>query len=194
MTNSPSNILIVGDSYAKPRVAGASGTNTDDGDQSKSYPALLAIVSQGVSGTTAQQWQADEGGMLSKARATTADVLIMSLLGNDAFLAASSGNPMIAAMDIIADLAALTSVVKTLGRKRNLVILYPDPFNGSNEEYVVGLPVLNGLIRDVWGRSGLAHEIVDLREITAPGDFNGVDIHMTASGHAKVAAYLGGAI
>jgi hypothetical protein len=106
----------------------------------------------------------------------------------------SSGNPAIAAMDIIADIAALTSVVKALARNRNLVILYPDPFAGGNMQYNVGLPILNGLIRDVWGRSGVAHEFVDLREITSPAGFNGTDIHMMASAQSQVAAYLGGVL
>jgi lysophospholipase L1-like esterase len=178
-------ILVIGDSYSAAREA---DTGLDRG-----WPEALGIdvgYRQAVSGSTAQQWAANLGNRLSTAQATQSDIVIMSLLGNDAFAALATGgvDPAKAA----AGLAHLEQVFNAVKRKRTIVLLYPDPFSGVNKEFRVGTPILNAAVRYACGpdSGSIGAEFLDLGTVLKPEHFNGTDIHPTIEGHKVLAAAL----
>jgi len=182
-----SDILVVGDSYSAAREG---DTGLDLG-----WPDVMGIdhaKRQAVSGSTAAQWAADFGGRLTQALNTPSDVLILSLLGNDAFAALAAGFNLLTAEQVEKAYVSLHAVVAQLceGRQRSIVLLYPDPFNGRNSQYDVGLPLLNGAIRSACAVQAHAIEFVDLGEWLTPGDFNGTDMHPTRAGHQIIAQNL----
>lgn len=177
-------VVIIGDSYSAAREA---DTGLDRG-----WPSQLNLHSLAVSGSTAAQWASDLNGWLTKAKAAVGDVLIASLLGNDAFGLVGQGIPslpiiMAEAGKIDDDLFQVFSAMK---RATNYVLLYPDAFAGRNQEYNIGLPILNSTLASVATRAIPAVQLVDLGKILGPSDFNGSDIHPTVAGHAKIAAYF----
>lgn len=179
-------ILVVGDSYSAAREG---DTGLDRG-----WPVDLGVTDgfrQGVSGSTAGQWASDLNGMLTKGKATQSDVLILSLLGNDAFAIESQGfsNISLSMAEASRAVGEFKSVLKSLQRPETFILLYPDPFNGAHEDFNAALPVLRGAIREAVSQfQGIT--LVDLSAILEPSDFNGSDIHPIQSGHAKIAAHF----
>ena len=148
-------VLVVGDSWAS---AVEGDTKKDAG-----WPDILGVdpeYQQGVGGTTAYQWSHDHNGMLTKARETECDTLIVSLMGNDARAALSDGK--VTHDEVLTALGSMRNVLNWLCRKRTFVILYADPFSGKNTQSRAGIPILNAAIRFVV--QGDAH-FIDLGEI-----------------------------
>lgn len=181
------SVLICGDSYSAAREG---DTGLDAG-----WAAMLlgaqSPFRQGVSGSTALQWNIAETGYLERAVTTQSDVLIISLLGNDAFaLEGEVSNPAQLLQDVAKSYGAFESVLARLKRKETYVLLYPDAFNGQNQAYNIGLPMLNGAIKSAVYSVDKSIQCVDLGQILSPSDFNGKDIHPIHSGHLKIAAYF----
>lgn len=80
------NILVIGDSWASAYEA--------DTKQDAGWPEIMGIpvdLRQGISGSTAIEWAANEDGRFGWAIGTEARIVIISLLGNDARAAVSDG-------------------------------------------------------------------------------------------------------
>lgn len=179
-----SRILVIGDSYSSALEA---GSRLDRG-----WPHFLGIPPanrQAVAGSTAEQWANDHEQRLSFAMRTNADVVILSLLGNDAF--AVMADNVLTAPEISTSLLCLRRVVTALknnGSRRIVVLLYPDPFCGLRPEFEVAVPILNGAIRAAC--IGVGVQFFDLSLIMDAGDFDGRDIHPVQTGHEKIADNL----
>jgi hypothetical protein len=160
----------------------AAGSGIDRG-----WPTILGIHSQAVSGSTAAQWASDANGWLTTAKNTPSEVLILSLLGNDAFAIAQSGFNFAAAAAASTEFAFVLSALR---RAENYVLLYPDPYSGKNQEFNEGWPILNSAIAGL--SVGVIPDVtlVHLGDILAPSDFNGVNMHPILSGHQKIADYF----
>ena len=118
-------LLVVGDSWAS---AYRSDTRRDDG-----WPEAIGLpaeLRQGVDGSTAVQWSADFNGMLSRALATDADGVVISLGGNDAVAIKSDSSNLPGKVD--AARRALGDVVTKFqnkyGKDRVWVLLYANPW------------------------------------------------------------------
>lgn len=174
--------LVVGDSWSAAREA---DTGRDAG-----WPDIMGIpaeLRQAVAGSTAAQWAADFEGRLSRAVNTSADVLVMSLLGNDAFAAIADGT--VTTDEVVTGLQHLRAVVSRLLRQRTIVLLYADPFCGANPQTAMAVPMLNGAIRTaLWG---LPVVFADTGAWLKPEHFDARDIHPTRAGYAVIAAELG---
>jgi lysophospholipase L1-like esterase len=171
-------VLVVGDSWSSAVVAG-------EGDRA-GWPLILGIpddMRQAVSGSTAAQWSADFDGRLTKATQTPADVVIISLLGNDAFAALADG--VATPQEIIAGVKALQHVIETVRKPRTIVLLYADPFCGSDIRKAIACSLLNVAIGTAVP-DGV--EALDLRTVLGSQHFDGVDIHPTRAGHEAIAA------
>lgn len=179
-----SRILVIGDSYAEGK----------EGDTGKKlgWPDIMGIpmeLRQGIGGSMASEWYANKGDRLHRAINTPSDVLIVSLLGNDA--QNSDATPV----QIIVGIEELNSIVGRLSNsdgmfpKKTFVFLYPDPFLGKSTKTRLMIPLLNRAIRIAcWG---LKVDFIDLSVIlTDPKCFTGKDIHPTRYGHQLIANYL----
>lgn len=170
--------LVIGDSWASAREA---DTGRDAG-----WPEMMGVpaeLRQGVSGSTAAQWEADYDGWLTRARQTEAGVVIVSLLGNDARAAVSDGR--VTADEVATGLRDMRAVVKAVQRPLTIVLLYADPFCGAQAQSRVAIPLLNGAIR--WACNGLPTVYADTGTWLTREHFDGRDIHPTQAGHAVIA-------
>lgn len=172
--------LIIGDSWSSAVVAG-------EGDR-MGWPLALGIpddMRQAVAGSTAAQWAEDFDGRLTRAAQTRADVVILSLIGNDAFAALADG--IVTPEEVSAGLSALRRVVETVRKGRTIVILYADPFCGRDPRLAIACQLLNaaicGLLPD-------GVETFDTRTVLRPEHFDGRDIHPNRSGHESIATAL----
>jgi lysophospholipase L1-like esterase len=171
------SIIVFGDSWSSEVVAGL-------GDR-LGWSYMLGIpdeMRQGVAGSTAAQWAADFEGRLTKVVQTPADVVILSLLGNDAFAALADG--VATPQEIVAGVAALRHVIETVRKPRTIVLLYADPFCGSDIRKAIACSLLNVAIGTAVP-DGV--EILDLRTVLGPQHFDGVDIHPNKAGHEAIA-------
>jgi lysophospholipase L1-like esterase len=180
-------ILIIGDSWASAYVATETGDIDRDG-----WPKLLGIpdeMRQGIAGSTAAQWAADFGGNLTRAIQTEADVVIISLLGNDAFAVINSGQTSLPAVfgEIAAGVDNFRKVVESVRKPRTIVIQYTDPFSGNNPMSAVACPLLDAFIK---GEVPDGVEVFDTRTVLKPEHFNGHDIHPNMAGHQAIADKL----
>jgi hypothetical protein len=174
------SVLVVGDSWARAREG--------DTKEDKGWPYYMGIreeFRQGVNGSTAEQWASNKDGMLSKAAGTQADIVILSLLGNDARAALADGK--VSPEEFSAGLRNLREVVDTLSRTRDevIVILYADPFSGQDKRSKIALPLINGAIR--MACSGLPVTFADTSKWLNKRHFVGRDIHPTKAGHKIIA-------
>jgi len=177
-------VLVIGDSWSSAVVAG-------EGD-SAGWPLMLGIpdeMRQAVSGSTAAQWAADFDGRLTKAAHTKADVVILSLLGNDAFAALADGT--VTPQEVVSGLVNLRYVIGAVQKARTIVLLYADPFCGRDVRSAIACPLLNAAIR---ATLPICVEAFDTRTVLRPGHFDGVDIHPNRAGHEAIAAALKDAI
>ena len=173
--------LVIGDSWA-------SAVEADTGDEA-GWPEIMGIergLRLGVGGSTAAQWAADKDEWLTQARQTEADVVLVSLLGNDARHAVSDGR--VTADEIETGLRDMRAVVEAVLRPLTIVLLYADPFCGAQAQARVGVPLLNGAIR--WACNGLPVVFADTGAWLTQEHFDGRDIHPTRAGHAVIAAQM----
>jgi lysophospholipase L1-like esterase len=177
-------IVLFGDSYAAGRIP----HTQRDGALAEALGGLVAY-DYAASGSTAAQWSADSGGRLTKVCGCDADVAAGSLGGNDAFAALADGT--VTDGEKIVALASLFHVLMRLRRKRVILMLYPDPFQGSRPDAAAGHRQLVEAIRAV---ASYANEIngnvvlLDLSEVLGPEHFDGEDIHPNEDGYAAMAA------
>ena len=175
-----SDILVIGDSYAE-------GSEGDTGKK-LGWPDIMGIPSkfrQGIGGSTASEWYADKDKRMIKALNTQSDILIVSLLGNDA----QSGDMSI--VKTIIGIEQLHDIVYHLSmtRKQTFVFLYPDPFLGKSDKTRYMLPLLNRAIKIAC--FGCSVNFIDLSAILNDSKcFTGTDIHPTRYGHQLIADYM----
>ncbi len=177
-------VLVIGDSWASAREA---DTGMDAG-----WPHLLSVAPshrQGVSGATAMQWATDHEGWLSRARHTSADAVIVSLLGNDARLALEKPAT---GRELDAGLGHLRTVVDAVLRPLSIVMLYADPFGGRDVRAQSAVSSLNAAIRRAC--RGRPVVFADTARWLKPEHFDGSDIHPTRAGHGALAQGLAGLI
>jgi len=162
------NILVIGDSWS----SAVRSTPTGDVDH-QGWPQIWGLppqYCQGVSGSTAVEWSQNFSNKLAVAIETPADVLIVSLLGND-FIGAAKGDiltPTLSASDI----AHYRAVIEVLKKPRTIVIKYADPFGGANKIVKELLPIVNsGIDTAVQGLSGV--EILDTSTFLTSACFTG---------------------
>lgn len=149
------------------------------------WPLMLGIAEdmrQAVGGSTAAQWAADFEGRLTRAAQTPADVVILSLLGNDAYAALADGT--VTPEEVEAGVAALRRVIETVRKSRTIVLLYADPFSGRDARSAIACPLLNAAICSALP-DGV--ETFDTRRVLLPQHFDGRDIHPTRAGHEAIA-------
>ena len=172
--------LVVGDSWSSAVVAG-------EGDR-MGWPLMLGIsddMRQAVAGSTAAQWAADFDGRLTRAAQTPADVVIVSILGNDAFAALADGT--VTPDEVSAGVSALRRMVETVRKSRTIVLLYADPFGGRDIRSAIACPLLNAAI---CGAVPDGVETFDTRTVLRPDHFDGTDIHPNRAGHEAIAVGL----
>lgn len=172
--------LVLGDSWSSAVVAG-------EGDRA-GWPLMLGIpddMRQAVGGSTAAQWAADFDGRLTLAAQTPAYTVILSLLGNDAFAALSDGS--VTPDELVAGATALRWVIETARKARTIVMLYADPFSGTDQKAAVVCQLLNAAI-EYSLPNGV--ETFDTRTVLRPEHFDGHDIHPNRAGHEAIAAGL----
>ena len=176
------NCMTVGDSWASGVVAG-SGCG---------WPLLLGIpdaLRQAVSGSTAQQWAMDFDGRLTRAARTQADVVVISLLGNDAMAAMTDG--AVTVRDVADGLKHLRCVIEEVRKPRTIVMLYADPFVGLQTRFAVAVQMLNVAI---CSQLPPGVETFDTRTVLRHEHFDARDIHPNADGHVAIARALGAMI
>lgn len=153
--------------------------------------ALSPGCRHGVSGTTAEEWNADKNGMLSAALKSinAGDTVIVSLLGNDMRRAVADGN--LEGGEVFSAVRSLMGVVdKIKARGAKVVLLiYADPYRGKDSATKHGVALMRTLLKGV--SFVQACESFDTTDILVePGHFDGVDIHPTEMGHRAIAEYV----
>ena len=164
-------ILSIGDSWLK--VVAGGGTP---------WPDIIGADNQGISGSTAAEWAADRDGRLTKAKNTEADVVIISLMGNDARHAVADG--VVTTNEIVAALRNMRTVIETVLRPLTIVLLYADPFCGDNAQARMGVPLLNGAIKFA---CDMPVVFLDTSKFLGREHFDGTDIHPNRAGHEMIA-------
>jgi len=153
------------------------------------WPVIMGVTApfrQGVRGSTAHQWATDYNSMLSKAIATEASSVIISLLGNDAISAASDGN--VTLKEIIDGVSNLAKVVNAIKREQTIVLLYADPFCGKDPRATIGVKMINSAIKLACG--GLDVDFADTGDCLTSDHFDGKDIHPNKDGQVAIAAMM----
>ena len=180
--------LIVGDSHAACRLP-HSGVDAWTVAELLGVPASNRLA---VSGSTARQWAADHNGWLSSALSNRAQVVWISLGGNDVTEAAADGS--VSTPEQLAIASDLFCVVATIARGRKLVIgtLYADPYQGSRPADAQGLALLDAGISNVvalaCGSVGVRWALLDERGVLGASDYDGSgDLHPASSGYTKMA-------
>jgi lysophospholipase L1-like esterase len=180
-----SKILVVGDSYSSAVVAGEASTRNG-------WPLLLGVDDsnmQAVAGSTAAQWAGNFEGRLLKAYKTKADVVIVSLLGNDVFAALK--DDVITQEEINQGIMHLMHIVMMVQKPITIIILYTDPFFGANKQFSMLCSFLNATIEQTCLR--IKRESLfffDTRNVLKKEDFDGKDIHPNRKGHEAIAQGL----
>ena len=164
-------ILSIGDSWLK--VVAGGGTP---------WPDIIGADNQGISGSTAAEWAADRDGRLTKAKNTEADVVIISLMGNDARHAVADG--VVTTDEIMAALRNMRTVIEAVLRPLTIVLLYADPFCGDDRQARLGVPLLNGAIKFA---CNMPVVFLDTSRFLVREHFDGRDIHPNQLGHELIA-------
>ncbi len=167
-------VLIIGDSWGAGHNA---DTNLDDGWVG------FECVNLAVDGSTAAMWVKDREGWLTNAvkESSDADVVIVSLLGNDAFSAFGDG--IITPEELAAGHACLRKVVEAFAGKRVIVMLYTAPLM-PDVRITFALAFLNGAIR--MAVYGLPVEFADTQDWLTPDKVAGMPPHPTTAGWAVI--------
>ena len=174
------SLLVIGDSWASAHEA-------DTDNQYAGWPEILGVQPdrrQAVAGSTAAQWAADFDGRLTRAIATPAEAVFVSIGGNDV------GN-LRGFADASRAIFNIRKVVGSFaGTRGTVVMLYANPFPGNADvESAVGM--LNGAIR--YACRGLKVMFFDSGKLFLPEHFlqrHDHDIHPTRAGWALVAEAL----
>jgi lysophospholipase L1-like esterase len=169
-------ILVIGDSWGTGYVA---ETRTHEG-----WPFLMGIPEAqclAVDGSTASQWASDTNGWLTRAKeqADGADVVIMSLGGNDAFSAASDG--IISKEEFMKCYHDVRAVASAFPQKRIIVILYTLPSTVAGPF----VEILNALI--CLACAGIGVKVAETRLWLSPDQVAGMPPHPTIEGHKVIA-------
>ena len=175
-------ILAIGDSWSSAICATPQGELNAHG-----WPQLLGTIctTTGVPGSTVSEWMNNFGNRLAAAKQFNADVLIMSLLGNDAMNLSKKGLPIDWATEQI-NLAKIINIVK---KPRTIVLTYADPFNGSNPNALALLTQINQTIRNAVATVQGA-EIFETSTVLTPDMFLPPDMHPNIKGHIALAAHF----
>lgn len=155
------------------------------------YAGLLPEHRHGIPGSTAAQWSADEGGILTAALAAMrpGDVVVVSLVGNDIRHAAEDGHVSLG--EIVSSTRALhTVIVKLLDASVCPVLLvYADPYFGRRPDASAGVMLMGTITRGVAAMHQV--DLFDCQQILVkPVHFDGVDFHPSAEGHMAIANAL----
>jgi lysophospholipase L1-like esterase len=181
-------ILVIGDSWSSAVCATLIGDIDHYGwPQIMGAKKWVTMFCLGVKGSTALQWATNFDNRLAIAKATPADVLIMSLLGNDVLQACVTGNTAALTEAKLAQGGKeLAGVVKVAKKSRTIVMLYADPFNGKLPLVNKLLPLVNAQIKkSVAGIAGV--EIFDTGTVLTLACFNGNSGHPNLKGHTALA-------
>lgn len=177
--------LVIGDSWA-------SALESDTGLH-RGWPFFAGIpdsLRQGVSGSTAAQWAADDGGRLTKAIASShiVDSVIISLFGNDARHFADDGE--ITLSEVLDAIKAMRKVVASFAHVKHVVLLaYCDPWFGAQPKAVLGIPLINSVVRlSTVGTSNTT--IFHTSDIARPAFFDGTDFHLNTWGHKVLSSTM----
>lgn len=177
------NIVLFGDSYANGHAPDGSTGHLAAALGVPTYNRLAR------SGSTAQQWAADQDGMLAAVVCHDARVAVGALGGNDAFAAAADG--VVTLEERVQALAALFYVLMRLWSKERVILMvYPDPFFGARPDAAAGHAELARAISAV---AGLANyitggiKLLDLAGVLRPEHFDGQDIHPNPEGYRAIA-------
>lgn len=179
------DIMVIGDSIATGYNA---STKKNDG-----WSTMLGIPAKNnwaMNGTTAEEWSKNPDDdwweeVFKRPKAT----LICSLAGNDMRKAAQDG---------IITIEEVTTAYKSLRMvaerarvfKRVVVMLYADPYLGTNLRTALGVALLNESIMMAW--SDIADEFIHTSTMLNTKEcFDGIDIHPTTYGHEKMAEHIG---
>ena len=154
------------------------------------YAGLLPEHRHGIPGSTAAQWAADEGGIMSQAMASMqpGDIGFVSLSGIDFRHAIADG---VLTPDEITDADGfLACVIRSLRKAgmRVIVMGYANPWP-CNDAAAAVANGLCGFIRRVANESEAKYFDV-ARYLIMPNHFDGVDFHPTESGHRAIAAAI----
>ena len=152
------------------------------------YAGLLPEHRHGIPGSTAAQWAADEGSILTRAMATMrpGDTVFVSLIGNDFRHAISDGKLTPQEVEAACDnLAAVVVRLRAAGA-HVIVMGYANPYPG-NDVAAVAANSLCAMIRRVANENGAKYFDV-ARHLVMPDHFDGKDFHPTSAGHQAIAA------
>ena len=178
------SIVLFGDSYTAGRLP---HTQTDGAFREALGLPLFADYAR--SGSTAQQWAADKDDTLSALISSGADIVVGSIGGNDAFAAAADG--VVTDLEKVVALASIFHVLMRLRRRRVILMLYPDPFQGTRPDAAAGHRQLVDAISAVAEYANSINgniTLLDLSTVLGPEHFDGLDIHPNATGYAAMAA------
>lgn len=162
-------VIVIGDSWS-------SAVDGNTGADRSGWPQMLGLQTAAVAGSRAGDWVARD---LSEIVKEQHSVVMMSLMGNDALIAAADS--CITVAEILTATRALHRVVEKLATKRVLVMLYALP------ERQLAVDILNGAIQ-----ASLCDMLnvmfFDTRKIIDHADIGADRIHPNAQGHSKIAA------
>lgn len=178
------SIVLFGDSYAAGRLP---HTQTDGAFRAALGLPLFADYAR--SGSTAQQWAANKDGWLSSLISSTADIAVGSLGGNDAFAALADG--VVTDLEKVVALASIFHVLMRLRRRRVILMLYPDPFQGARPDAAAGHRQLVEAISAVAGYANSINgniTLLDLSTVLGREHFDGLDIHPNEAGYQAMGA------
>lgn len=177
-------VALFGDSYAAGRLP---HSQTDGALRDALGVPLYNDFAR--SGSTAQQWAADKDGLLSALISSSAEITVGSLAGNDAFAAIADG--VVTDLEKVVALASIFHVLMRLRRRRVILMLYPDPFQGTRPDAAAGHRRLVEAISAVAGYANAINgniTLLDLSTVLGPQHFDGQDVHPSAAGYAAMAA------
>jgi lysophospholipase L1-like esterase len=177
----PSSILVIGDSWSSAVVSSATWQEVDR----QGWPLILGIPDanrQAVAGSTAAQWAEDYNGWLTRAKNTPADVIILSLLGNDAFAALAGG---ITPQEVADGITNFWRLVTMPHGARKIVLQYTDPFCGTDATKALLCSMLDAVIAEECRMTAV--DTFDTKTVLNPEHFTPGSIHPNQAGHQAIA-------
>ena len=152
------------------------------------YAGLFPEHRHGIPGSTAAQWAADEGSILTAATGTMrpGDTVFVSLIGNDFRHAISDGKLTPQEVEAACDNLAVVIVRLRTAGAHVIVMGYANPWPG-NAMAAAAANSLCAMIRRIANDSNAKYFDV-ARHLVMPDHFDGKDFHPTAAGHKAIAA------
>lgn len=172
------NIITIGDSYA----AGVSSDPTEF-----NWLDLMTIPLNcrfGKPGSTAKWWESQINS--SPINAAYCDMMIVSLLGNDAMKSTSDGN--VSVNEILSGIENMSKIIEGFYRPWTGVFLYADPFFGKNKYTKKSIPLINRAISIACAKYPV--HFIELNKILNKNCFDGKDIHPNHNGQVEISKYL----